>query len=107
MTAAIPATGASSGTSSVPGTGEHVRQRPSAVFQQLLHVYWRQVRQKWKVLWKASSWWVVALCSSSLRASAMASERLLSSDMTKFRRPLETTRTRPIRERRGAADSNV
>ena len=39
-----------------PGSGAHVRQRPSAVFQQSPHVYWRQVRQKLKVWWNASSW---------------------------------------------------
>ena len=59
-----------------------MRQWPSAAFQQLLHVYWRQVMQKLKVLWKASSWWAVALRSKSLRASAIASENVLSSCMT-------------------------
>ena len=67
---------------SASGSGEQVRQRPSAAFQQLPHVYWRHVMQKLKVLWKASSWWVVALRSTSLRASAIASEKLLSSCMT-------------------------
>ncbi len=91
----------------MPGSGTQVRQRPSAVFQQLPHVYCRQVRQKLKVLWNASSWFVVALRSSSLRASAIASDRVVSSDSTKLRRPRETVRTRPTRDRRGAAVSNV
>ena len=82
-------------------------QRPSAVFQQSPQVYWRQIRQKLKVLWKASSWCAVAASSTSLRASASASERDLSSDMTKFRTPLDITRIREIRDFRGAADSNV
>ena len=96
-----------SSDASIPGSGMQVRQRPSAVFQQLPHVYWRQVRQKLNVRWNASSWLVVALRSRSLRASAIASENVLSSERTKFLRPFETVRTRPSRERRGAADSNV
>src|SRR5690349_9069634 len=83
-TAPLVATASAStiGGSSEPGTGEQVRQRPSVVFQQLPHVYWRQVMQKLKVLWNASSWWEVALRSSSLRASAIASEKELSSCST-------------------------
>ena len=73
--------------SSIPGTGAQVRQRPSASFQQLPHVYWRQVRQKLNVLWKASSWCAVALISCSLRASARASENVVPSDITKLRSP--------------------
>ena len=72
---AIAGTTSSCASFSMPGSGTQVRQRPSAVFQQLPHVYWRQVRQKLKVLWNASSWFVVALRSSSLRASAIASEK--------------------------------
>ena len=90
--------------SSLPGIGAHVRQRPSPSFQQSPHVYWRQVRQKLKVWWNASSWWATAASSCSLRASAIASENEESSDRTKFLIPLLSVRTLPIRERRGAAD---
>ena len=44
------------GMISWPRCGAQVRQRPSALFQQLPHVYWRQVMQKLKVAWNASSW---------------------------------------------------
>ena len=90
-----------------PGCGAHVRQRPSGVFQQSPHVYWRQVRQKLNVWWNASSWCVTAVNSSSLRASAIASEKDASSERTKLFRPLLSVRTLPSRERRGAADSKV
>ena len=93
--------------SAMPAMGAHVRQRPSVGFQQSPHVYCRQVRQKLKVLWKASSWWAVADSSSSPRASAIASESDASSDMTKFLTPLAAIRTRPIRDFRGALDSKV
>ena len=91
----------------MPGMGAHVRQRPSGVFQQSPHVYWRQVRQKLKVWWNASSWCETAVSSSSLRASAIASEKDASSERTKFFIPLLSVRTLPSRERRGAADSKV
>ena len=93
--------------SSIPGMGAHVRQRPSGVFQQSPHVYWRQVRQKLNVWWNASSWCETAVNSSSLRASAIASEKDASSERTKFFIPLLSVRTLPSRERRGAADSKV
>ena len=93
--------------SSWPGRGAQVRQRPSAMFQQSPQVYWRHVRQKLKVWWNASSWCEVAASSSSLRASAMASENDESSDSTKLRTPFESVRTRPRRDFRGAVDSNV
>ena len=74
-----------------PKCGAHDRQRPSASFQQLPHVYWRQDMQKLKVLWNASSCCDVASRSVSLRAAAKASSIDVSSDMTKFLRPRETT----------------
>ena len=70
-----------------PSIGAHVRHRPSVTFQHSPHVYWRHVRQKLKVLWNASSWCAVAASSSSPRASAIASEKDASSDMTKFFMP--------------------
>ena len=93
--------------SSSPAIGAHVRHRPSDTFQHSPHVYWRHVRQKLKVLWNASSWWAVVASSSSPRASAIASEKEASSDMTKFFTPRENVRTRPTRDRCGALDSKV
>ncbi len=63
--------------------------------------------QKLKVLWKASSCWVVTSRSVSLRAAAIASSSDVSSDMTKFFRPRDRTLTPLSRVARGAADSNV
>ena len=90
-----------------PRFGAQLRQRPSASFQQLPQVYCRQDMQKLNVLWNASSWWVVTSRSVSLRAAAIASSIDVSSDMTKFLSPRDTT-LRPLRRGpRGAADSNV
>jgi hypothetical protein len=73
--------GNGAGMISWPRCGAHVRQRPSAAFQQFAQVYCRQVMQKLKVAWKASSWWAVSSRSSSLRAAASAS----SSDESSLR----------------------
>ena len=105
--AAIEAAGAVKASCAGPSIGAHVRHLPSATFQQSPQVYCRQVRQKLKVLWNASSWCVVVASSSSPRASAIASENEASSDMTKFFTPLERVRTRPSRDSRGALDSKV
>ncbi len=67
---------------SCPRLGAHDRQRPSASFQQLLHVYWRQDMQKLKVLWNASSCCEVTSRSVSFRAAANASSIDVESDMT-------------------------
>ncbi len=63
--------------------------------------------QNLKVLWKASSCWVVTSRSVSLRAAAIASSSDESSDMTKFLNPRDMTRRPLSRALRGAADSNV
>ena len=82
-TASAETSGVSSGNGagriSWPRCGAHVRQRPSTWFQQLPHVYWRQVMQKLNVEWNASSWWDVSSRSSSLRAAAIASSIDVSS----------------------------
>ena len=93
-----------SGSSAI---GAQERQRLSTSFQQALQVYWRQSMQKLKVLWKASSWWSVALCSSKDRASAIASASEKLSDEMNRRSPLPSVRARPRGEELGAADSNV
>jgi hypothetical protein len=94
------------GMMSWPRFGAHDRQRPSASFQQLPHVYWRQFMQKLNVLWKASSCCAVCSRSVSLRAAAIASSIDESSDMTKLRSPRDIT-LRPLSLTLGAADSNV
>ena len=75
---------------SAPRFGAQVRQRPSAVFQQLPQVYWRQFMQKLNVEWNASSCWAVAARSSSPRAAAIASSSDESSLMTQFFTPFES-----------------
>jgi hypothetical protein len=84
-----------------------VRQRPSVSFQQFEQVYCRHVMQKLKVLWNASSCWETASRSTSLRAAASASSSDESSLRTKFLRPFDRVRNRPMPFPRGAFDSNV
>ncbi len=98
---------ATASVASSPAIGAHVWQRPSGSFQQAPQVYWRQFRQKLNARWNASSWCDVAFSSSTLRASAIASENDESSDITKLRMPRENTLTRPMRDLRGAPDSKV
>ncbi len=111
FSAAMPPSAARSGNGagriSCPRFGAQVRQRPSTSFQQLLQVYCRQVMQKLNVLWKASSCWEVTSRSVSLRAAAIASSRDVSSDMTKFFSPRDTTLKPLSRAVLGWADSNV
>src|SRR5687768_17931331 len=78
----IAISGNGAGRVASPRCGAHERQRPSAAFQQLPHVYWRQDMQKLKVLWKASSCCDVTSRSVSLRAAAKASSIEVSSDRT-------------------------
>ncbi len=100
--------GNGAGRISAPRFGAQVRQRPSAGFQQLLHVYCRQFMQKLKVEWNASSCWAVASRSSSPRAAAMASSSDESSLMTQFFTPFERVLNWPsFRVLRGATDSKV
>ena len=87
-------------------SGAHVRQRPSASFQQFGQVYCRHCMQKLKVWWNASSCEDVASRSVSLRAAARASSNEVLSSRTKVFSPRERTFTRRSRSF-GTADSNV
>ena len=69
------------------GSGAHDWQRASTSFQQFGQVYCRHDMQKLNVLWNASSWCAVDSRSVSLRAAAIASSSVVSSDSTKFFRP--------------------
>src|SRR4029078_2562859 len=88
--------------------GAQLRHRPSATFQQLPQVYWRQYMQKLKVEWNAPSCCAVTSRSSSLRASARASSSDESSLITQFLTPRLSVLNWPSRRvLRGATDSNV
>src|SRR5512138_2337283 len=100
--AAIEGAGAISGS----GSGAQDWQRASTSFQQFGQVYCRHDMQKLKVLWNASSWCAVDSRSVSLRAAAIASSIVVSSDRTKFLRPRDRTLT-PFNRIFGRADSNV
>src|SRR5437773_1062019 len=106
MVESVASVGAAAGAISSNGRGAQDRQRASTSFQQFGQVYCRHDMQKLNVLWNASSWCDVTSRSASLRAEAIASSSVVSSDRTKFFRPRDRTRT-PLSRTFWRADSKV